>query len=252
MRRVVDIFVILAVVAVVVFVVQSRRSASVPETAASDVQQSLAQLYERAAYYGALNNSIQSTGTVWPVAMMPEWFGDSLPANAMLPGVVSDASHRVIASPRPWIDVAPPGDMATHPPDPVAVRRDQAQFWYNPNIGAFRARVPAHLGEAQALSLYNQLNGVQVAELHRDTDPARVPLAYTPGTTPSATLASREPSEFERATPTRSAKARATLFMSDPSPGARDARPAPVEVIADPVAPPPRTQGRSRLKDQTR
>lgn len=244
MRRVVDIFVVLAVVAVVVFVVQSRPSADEHAATVADVQNSMERLYERASYYGALENSIESTGTVWPVAVLPEWFGERLPSNALLPGVDAQASHRVVQNLRPWIDVAPPGDKSPHPPDPVAVRPEQAQFWYNPNVGVFRARVAAHLGETEAISLYNQLNGVELAELDRDTNPARTPLAYTPGTTPSATLASREPSGPADVTPARTARAQPTMFMSDPAP-------TWVEPVAE-VEPPAAPRGRSRFKDQPR
>ncbi len=253
MRRLIDIFVVLVVIAVVVFVVQSRRSVETSATTAQEVQQSITRLYERAAYYGALESSTRSTRTLWPVAMMPEWFGESLPTNGMLSDVHPHGSTQTNAYLRPWIDVAPPGDHGAHPPDPVAVRRDQAQFWYNPNVGLFRARVPAHLGEDQALSLYNQLNGVQVAELHRDTDPARTPLAYTPGHTPSATLATREPSSPTLTTdPPRSTKARPTLFMSDPNPNSSATQATNVEPTPEPEPVPPRAQGRTRLKDQPR
>ncbi|MEM9419704.1 MAG: hypothetical protein AAGA25_11735 [Planctomycetota bacterium] len=236
----VDIFVVLIVVAVVVFVVQSRPSTEDEAVTMAGVQQSLERLYDRASYYGALENSLESTRTLWPVAMMPEWFGDSLPVNTLLPGVVTEDSHRVVSHPRPWIDVAPPGDQSSHPPDPVAVRRGQAQFWYNPNIGLFRARVPSHIGEDEALALYNEVNGVEIAQLERDTNPARTPLAYTPGEPPSATMASREPELAPRTGP--------SLFMSDTKPSPNDSPKA-----AQPASPeePARTRGRSRLKDQT-
>ncbi|MBB6429977.1 hypothetical protein [Algisphaera agarilytica] len=249
MRRVVDIFVVLIVVAVVVFVVQSRPSPEDKAASVADVQHALERLYDRASYYGALDNSLETTRTLWPVAMMPEWFGDSLPANTLLPGVASESSHRVITHPRPWIDVAPPGDQSSHPPDPVAVRSDQAQFWYNPNVGLFRARVPAQLGEDEALALYNELNGVEVTQLERDTNPARTPLAYTPGNTPSATLASREPTAPEKVAPTVSSRgSRTSLFMSDsPSPKHGEQQAAEPTIEEEPA----RVRGRSRMKDQT-
>ncbi|MEO0513893.1 MAG: hypothetical protein AAF086_01185 [Planctomycetota bacterium] len=250
MRRLVDLFVVLVVIAVAVFVVQSRRSVETSAAAPQEVQQSIARLYERASYYGALETSTRSTRTLWPVAIMPEWFGGTLPSNTMLSDVYAGGSPQSHVYHRPWIDVAPPGDDGTHPPDPVAVRRDQAQFWYNPNVGLFRARVPAHLGEDQALSLYNLLNGVNVAQLHRDTDPARTPLAYTPGTTPSATHASREPTPT--APPPMTAKSRPTMFMSDPSPNALRAHAASVESLVEPEPIPAPAPGPTRLKDQRR
>ncbi|MEM1107819.1 MAG: hypothetical protein AAGH99_03925 [Planctomycetota bacterium] len=244
MRRTVDIFVILCVVAVAVFVFRSRPSveAEAHAVSAAEVQDDLARLYDRASYFGALEHSSQEqTKTLWPVAILPEWFGSNLPTNRLLPGVASTRRGKANAPARPWIDVAPPGDQSVHPPDPVAVRSDQAQFWYNPNVGIFRARVAAHLGEDEAVALYNQLNGVELEELHRDTNPARTPLAYTPGTLPSATLASREPQDRAEVTPQRAAAPAPTptLFASDPAP-------AQAESEA------PRPRGRARLKDQPR
>ncbi|MEM1027810.1 MAG: hypothetical protein AAGJ38_06975 [Planctomycetota bacterium] len=241
MRRLVDIFVVVAVLAVVVFVVQSRPSAEDRAATIADVQHDMERLYERASYYGALENSIDNTNTVWPVAVMPAWFGEDLPTNALL--------IRFDEQPRPWIDVAPPGDRSPHPPDPVAVRPEQAQFWYNPNVGLFRARVAPHLGETEATALYNQLNGVELAVLDRDTDPARIPLAYTPGTTPSSTLASREPATMAEVAPARPAPSQPTLFLSDPAPTLAPAEPV-VTPRVDEEPPAPR-RGRSRMKDQS-
>jgi len=192
MRWVVNILIVLLIAVVGAAVWQTQKAEESATATTADVQRSLTQLYERASYYGALESSTEENSTLWPVAVLPSWFTGAPPTNGLLEGVdpdnVATAGHS-----RPWIDVAPPGDKAAHPPDPVAVRPDQAQFWYNPNIGVFRARVAPTLNEVDALALYNELNGVELLELHRDADPSRVPLAYTPGRTPSATsLASRD------------------------------------------------------------
>ncbi|MEM9882970.1 MAG: hypothetical protein AAF800_08645 [Planctomycetota bacterium] len=225
MRRAVDGLVVLAVVGAAGFMLVGRQSGRADAATGEDVQRSLARLYERASYYGALDKMSSQTPTLWPVVVRPEWFGDEPPTNGLLSG-----SAGTPHGPRPWIDVAPPGDREAHPPDPVAVRRGQAQFWYNPNLGVFRARVAPTLREDEALTLYNRLNGVTLTALHRDTDPRRKPLAYTPGRTPGttqATLAPPGPSP-QRLTP------EAPLHVSLPE--ATDAPPKPI--------------GRARLKDR--
>lgn len=243
MRRVVDILVWLAVITVAVVVVRSRQSQQVSIATEAEVRESLSRLYERTSYFGALQTATQESRTLWPVEVMPGWFGDELPRNGLLPGVDKSGLHGHTAAARPWLDIAPPGDFNAHPPDPVAVRLDQAQFWYNPNVGVFRARVAPHLGEDDALKLYNQLNGIELAALRRDTDPARRPLAYTPGTTPSATLASVE-SNGVRSDSATSRQATSSLFMSDAAPPTYD------ELIPEPEPTPVQPRGRARLKNQ--
>lgn len=182
MRQLLNIIIGLTIAVVVAGVVCARQSEERSATTAVDVNHSLTRLYERTSYYGALEKTHVNEGTLWPAAVKPEWFGGKLPVNGLLLAGQPD---------RPWIDVAPPGDESIHPPDPVALRPDQAQFWYNPNIGLFRARVAATLSDSDALALYNQVNGVSLSELERDIDPQRIPLAYTPGTAPGPQLASQ-------------------------------------------------------------
>lgn len=270
MRRVVDILVVLLIAVVGAAVWQYQKAEESTTATTADVQRSLTQLYERASYFGALENSTDTTNTLWPVAVLPSWFTGAPPTNGLLDGV--DPKHvATTATSRPWIDVAPPGDKTAHPPDPVAVRLDQAQFWYNPNLGVFRARVAPTLNEVDALALYNELNGVELSGLLRDADPNRVPLAYTPGHTPSAaSLASRE------YTPTQTTPQQTQLAASDFTfmPGAADpvaAGPARVTTPRQPslfnpepaattypgLEPEPepaaaKPVGRTRLKDVTR
>ena len=177
MRRLTDALILLLVLGVAGGVVHHRRSLAAADVTGEGVKAALTRLYERASYYGALEHSMRETGTPFPLAIDPEWFGSRLPVNTLLGG-----EH-------PWLDVAPPGDDAAHPPDPVATRPGQAGFWYNPARGVFRARVSPHLGDDEALALYNELNGTGLTELRRDADPARRPLVYLPGETSAASLA---------------------------------------------------------------
>ncbi|MEL7087958.1 MAG: hypothetical protein AAGL98_05875 [Planctomycetota bacterium] len=232
MRRVVDILVVLLIAVVGLAVWQTQKAEEYVTATTADVQRSLTQLYERASYYGALESSTEEQSTLWPVAVLPDWFTGAPPTNGLLTGVDPDRVATAGRS-RPWIDVAPPGDKAAHPPDPVAVRRDQAQFWYNPNIGVFRARVAPTLNEVDALALYNELNGVELAALHRDADPHRVPLTYTPGRTPSATsLASRDYSPITNTPPQTHLAASEFTF----TPGSSETRETAVAVPPRSVA----------------
>jgi len=129
------------------------------------VRSALDRLHDQAAYQGALGHFSNSPNG-FPVHMMPEWFGEDLPVNVLL------------TSEHPWIDLAPPGDHSYHPPDPVARSKHQAGFWYNPNLGLFRARVPDTVAPSDALAQYNAINYTDLSELPFEREEARQPLAY--------------------------------------------------------------------------
>ena len=117
------------------------------------VQQDLVRLRGQAAYHGAMRRTAV-TRAGFPRAIRREWFGgESLPVNRLIPG-----RHC-------WLDVAPSGDMVDHPPDPIAFRSTQGGFWYNPNIGVVRARVPWQHSVEQALRTYNTLNHTNLTHL---------------------------------------------------------------------------------------
>ncbi len=142
------------------------------------VHAALAQLHEQALYHGALGD-VQATTTGFPTSVSPLWFQGDLPLNTLVPG-----RH-------PWLDIAPPGDMNDHPPDPVCIRPDQAGFWYNPNRGIFRARVREQTAEALTLAEYNRINATYLKQLplHYDADRRPAALQLAQGPTPSATPA---------------------------------------------------------------
>ncbi len=137
------------------------------------VHHSLARLQKVTTYHSALDDfepdAVQAKPKAFPRRVAPDWFGDELPLN-----VLTSIHH-------PWLDVAPPNDTADHPPDPVIVRADQAGFWYNPNRGVFRARVPAQFTPQDTLRLYNRVNGTALLSLptdgHTERKPERNPLA---------------------------------------------------------------------------
>ncbi|MEO0475444.1 MAG: hypothetical protein AAF085_05635, partial [Planctomycetota bacterium] len=141
------------------------------------VQAALAQLDKQAAYHTTVQSAMAGRDVLL-VHIHEQWFGEDVPANVLLEGE------------RPWIDLAPPGDLGEHPPDPVVTGQDQAGFWYNPTTGTFRARVSPAASEALTLALYNEVNGTALGAFDVIPDTSRQPLAHTPGKTPAKQYAS--------------------------------------------------------------
>ena len=177
MRIVIDIMIGLMVVSVIVGGVYLYTGRAQEENQVDAVRTALAQL-EKQADYNRTVQSAMADRDVLLVHIHEQWFGEDVPANALLDGD------------RPWIDLAPPGDLGEHPPDPVASSEGQAGFWYNPTTGVFRARVRPASSEAQTLALYNQVNGTALPGFEQIPDPSRQPLAHVPGKTPAKQYAS--------------------------------------------------------------
>jgi hypothetical protein len=92
-------------------------------------------------------HQVELSESGYPATIDPSWFEDDRPINALL-----GSSH-------PWVEIAGPDEQSLdHPPDHVATRRMQAQFWYNPWTGIVRARVPHLPSDGAALKLYNTIN----------------------------------------------------------------------------------------------
>ena len=91
----------------------------------------------------------------YPLAIDPQWFGGKLPRNLLLGGGY------------PWVEIASSHQPdRTHPPRRIATDRKLAQFWYNPNSGVVRARVPDSVSDETALRLYNEINGSAVSRVY--------------------------------------------------------------------------------------
>jgi hypothetical protein len=94
----------------------------------------------------------------YPTTIDPEWF-DERPVNAL------------VGSRHPWIEIAPRWQHElSHPPDRAAAGRMHAQFWYNPNKGIVRARVPVDIAESRALRYYNRINQSDLSALFEDRE----------------------------------------------------------------------------------
>lgn len=177
MRIVIDSLIVMMLVGVVAGIVVMRSGKKADEQGVAQVQASLDRLSEQAAYHTTVQSAMQGKDTML-VHVHEAWFGETLPTNSLL------------GDEHPWIDLAPPGDLGMHPPDPVATDLAQAGFWYNPTTGVFRARVTPRSSEAQTLARYNQVNGTSLDAFEQIPDPSRAPIAHVPGTTPAAHYAS--------------------------------------------------------------
>ena len=129
------------------------------------VRASLAEIREKSLLNAALDQA--ETGQAgYPDYPAPQWFKAGLPVNAMLP-----MQH-------PWVDLAPPGDNADHPPDPIIKSRDQAGLWYNPSNGICRARILPQFTERETLDLYNLVNGTMLGSLPSAGGEQRAPMPH--------------------------------------------------------------------------
>jgi hypothetical protein len=187
MRLLIDSIIAFMLVGLLVGVMIHHRQESAELNEVQAVHRSLGRLHEAATLHRVLDAEGDARRGYLRI-VKPQWFGRDLPVNVLL-----GRDH-------PWIDVAPPGDLAEHPPDPVADASDQAGFWYNPGRGIFRARVMRQVSERETLALYNRVNGCALGSIVPDPDPARQPVALTPADATTA-LASPEAGVIERATP---------------------------------------------------
>lgn len=168
MRPLIDSMILMLVVTLLIGVVSYRKASERRERELATVRQGLAQFDDKLALQSVLWQAEGDATGEFPPQVMPEWFKDDMPSNPLAAGD------------RPWIDIAPVGDYSDQPPDPLAEEPAQASFWYNPNLGLVRARVPRQVSHRLTLELYNQINGTSLRALPIDEDPDRAPLALNP------------------------------------------------------------------------
>ncbi|HRP62695.1 MAG TPA: hypothetical protein PK400_05320 [Phycisphaerales bacterium] len=102
---------------------------------------------------------VEQSSRGYPLTIEPAWFKNGLPMNPLLNG-----NH-------PWLEIASEDQHdLNHPPDRIAVRRDQAMFWYNPANGRLRARVPVAMSDAAALKAYNFINNSALQDIIGDEE----------------------------------------------------------------------------------
>jgi hypothetical protein len=150
MRLIVDSLIAIMLLMVVAGVVTHYRQQQQQQADIQFVREALHRLRDQVVYRKALDDADKLTA-FYPKRVQPRWFSDTLPLNVLV------NSHH------PWVDQAPAGDTAGHPPDPVVAGPDQAGFWYNPHNGIFRARVPRQGTRKETLALYNKVNGTNLS-----------------------------------------------------------------------------------------
>ena len=175
MRLTINIMIPVMVLGLVAGVIFYDRSQRQEVNVYRQAQDELTRLRGQATYRGAMRE-VRVSRAGFPQVVREEWFeGESLPTNVLIPGRQC------------WLDIAPPGDMFEHPPDPIAFRSSQGGFWYNPNIGVIRARVPWKNSTKEALAAYNRVNGSDLKAFPVAGDISkRQPLAHTRFVTPGA------------------------------------------------------------------
>ena len=149
MRLLIDSLIALMLIAILAGILLHHRHAAQTRVDHQTVQQALAQLSAETIYHAALGE-VELNDRGFPTQVRRKWFGENLPVNVLAPDG------------QPWLDLAPPGHTADQPPDPIITSPKQAGFWYNPNLGIFRARVPAALSNQQAVEIYNRVNGTKL------------------------------------------------------------------------------------------
>ncbi len=168
MRWLINCMTCVMVAVIVVAAIGHQRAIKHDELKMRTVHHGLDQFGEQLALQGVLWQSENEEAGAYPPQVMPEWFNQNVPNNPFL------------SEDRPWIDIAPADDYNEHPPDPLVDAGNQAAFWYNPNNGIVRARVPRQVSDRLTLSLYNSINHTGLSALPHDNDPDRVPLAFNP------------------------------------------------------------------------
>jgi hypothetical protein len=127
------------------------------EATLSQAHDALSLLHDQTRYHQAMGRAEAAMGLDEPPLISHQWFGPTLPTNPY--------AHSQDSGAHPWLDIAPDDDDHPHPPDPVLVTMDQAQFWFNPRLSVFRARVPAQESRRATLELYNRVNGTTLTRL---------------------------------------------------------------------------------------
>jgi hypothetical protein len=153
MRLFMDSVVALLLVALLSGVMWHNKAARAVEHSRQAAQAEVRRFQQQIDLQTALA-TVQRNHRGYPQTIDPNWFQGALPNNPLL-----DVNH-------PWLEVASPDQKnLRHPPDREARTKLTAKFWYNPDTGIVRARVPDGISDAASLELYNFVNDCSVPEL---------------------------------------------------------------------------------------
>ena len=178
MRRLIDSLTVLMLLCIVTGVVVYEHADRRRVNRTQALHRGLADFREQVALRGAIEYGQGQASGLYPQHIEPHWFDNGAPQNPLVQGD------------NPWLDIAPEDDESDQPPNPLITSSEQAAFWYNPNNGIIRARVPKQENQTLALKLYNEVNGTALTALPVDDDPLRQPVTFNPPPTSSGQLAS--------------------------------------------------------------
>ncbi|MHC4428490.1 MAG: hypothetical protein ACYS0D_07775 [Planctomycetota bacterium] len=158
MKFVIDSLVVLMVVGILggvfYFARTERQMEQQVELARNELRRFESELLLQSALEG-----VELSRRGYPLTVEPEWFGGNLPTNPLL-----GRSY-------PWLEIASESERELlHPTRRTAMDHSVAQFWYNPELGVIRARVPTGIADATALNLYNRINGSGLTSLFASGD----------------------------------------------------------------------------------
>jgi hypothetical protein len=112
----------------------------------TSVQQSVQAIRSQALYRAALGN-LELSPVGYPRRLDPLWFTPR-PGNPLV-------GH----AKAPWLEQVGPAAAAQLDPAYLIADARHAAFWYNPQRGIVRARVPRQVTEQATVDLYNTVNG---------------------------------------------------------------------------------------------
>ncbi len=153
MRLLVDILLALMLCGVLAGVVMYKRGELSSKQDLEQTRVDVRRFQQQITLHAALGQ-VEHSKRGFPMTIDPAWFAGNLPRNPLLgPG-------------HPWLEIASEEDRdIIHPPERWAAGPDIAQFWYNPQIGQVRARVPAGIPDSKALKMYNYINDCHLPNL---------------------------------------------------------------------------------------
>ena len=155
MRLVLDTLVVLMLLAILSGVMYHNRRIDEAHQQRELAREELHRLQRQVHLQAALAR-VNQHERAYPQTIDPAWFQGQLPRNPLL------------ETDRPWLEVAGSSQRGLdHPEDVIAVSDETASFWYNPSAGIVRARVPSGISDAEALKLYNDVNGTNLTGLFK-------------------------------------------------------------------------------------
>lgn len=148
-----DAMIVIAGAVLAVIVIDFRHRVTQREMAVNNTKAAVRVLQAHVDLHAALDRS-NIEDVTFPPMIEALWFEEDVPTNQLLD------------STSPWVEVAAEDERGLrHPRNPTTDGGHHAMFWYNPTLGIVRARVPRTLADADAIALYNEVNGTHMNEL---------------------------------------------------------------------------------------